>query len=80
MVKAGDYLFVAGPLGEAHKSLPAFQGKEGMSLQVFAKDDGRLMAKYPLDSLPVFEGMAAAGKRLFLVTADGVVQCFGGSE
>jgi hypothetical protein len=30
--------------------------------------------------MPVFEGMAAAGGRLFLVTSDGRVLCFGVRE
>ena len=78
MVLADGTLFVAGPLGETRRSIDAFEGKEGIRLRAVSTADGTTLAEYPLDALPVFDGMAAAGGRLFLTTRDGRVVCFGG--
>jgi len=78
LVLAGKTLFLAGPLGETHRSTDAFEGRKGICLQAISTEDGSKLAEYELDSLPVFDGMAAAGGRLFLVTKDGMVRCFGG--
>jgi outer membrane protein assembly factor BamB len=78
MVLAGDKLFVAGPIGETHKSLSAFEGKEGIRLMAISTEDGRKLAEYELDSIPVFDGMAAAGGKLYLTTKAGDVLCCGG--
>jgi len=78
LVLAGKTLFMAGPLGETHHSTDAFEGREGIRLQAISAEDGSKLAEYELDSLPVFDGMAAAGGRLLLVTKDGKVRCFGG--
>jgi len=56
----------------------AFEGRKGGVLAVFSKEDGRKLAEQRLDSPPVYDGMAAARGRLFLVTADGSVACFSG--
>ena len=76
MVLAGDTLFVAGPHGETHRSLPAFQGEQGISLQAISTTDGSPTATYKLDSLPVMDGMAAAHGRLYLSTKAGRITCF----
>ena len=80
MVLAGDTLFVAGPDGETHKILSAFLGKKGISLRAISAENGEQLATYQLESLPVFDGMAAAGGRLFLATKDGAVLCFGAGK
>jgi len=56
----------------------AFEGREGGVLAVFSKEDGRKLGEQRLDSLPVYDGMAAAHGRLFLSTTDGGVVCFSG--
>jgi len=76
MVLAGKTLFVAGPLGDTRRSLAAFQGAEGIRLLAIAAADGVELAECELDALPVFDGMAAAGDRLYLATTDGKVRCF----
>jgi len=78
MVLAGDKLLIAGPHGATHNSLAAFLGEEGVSLQVVSTGDGSELASYALDSLPVFDGMAAAGGRLYLALRDGSVVCYAG--
>ena len=78
MVLADKTLFVAGPHGETHQSLAAFEGREGISLQAISTADGTVLATYTLDGLPVFDGLAAARGRLYLTTRDGKVVCFSG--
>ena len=78
MVLARQTLFVAGTLGKTHESLAAFQGEEGIRLRAISTDDGATLAEYELDTLPVFDGLAAANGRLYLVTKDGKVRCLAG--
>jgi hypothetical protein len=54
------------------------QGRKGASLWAVSAKDGKKLAEYQLDTLPVFDGMAAANQRLYLVTTDGRVLCFAG--
>lgn len=76
MVLAGETLFVAGPRGDTHRSLAAWRGEEGISLEAISTADGRVVTSYELDSLPVLDGMAAAAGRLYLATKAGGVVCF----
>ena len=78
MVLAGETLFVAGPHGDTHQSLPAYLGEQGISLQAISTQNGEAVTTYELASLPVLDGMAAAGGRLYLATKDGRVTCFAG--
>ena len=55
----------------------AWQGKRGGLLRAVSIEDGRKLAEYKLDNIPVFDGMSAAGGRLFLSLKDGRVVCFG---
>ncbi len=55
----------------------ALEGKRGSLLVAVAAGDGKKLAAYRLDSAPVFDGMAAAGGRLYLSTLDGKVFCLG---
>lgn len=55
----------------------ALAGKLGGQLLAMSADDGKVLACYDLGHMPVFDGMAAAGARLFMATADGTVQCLG---
>ncbi len=56
----------------------AWQGKRGGLLRAVSLEDGQKLAECTLDSVPVFDGMSAAGGRLFLTTIDGKVVCVGG--
>jgi len=58
----------------------AFSGHKGAVLWVVSAADGKKLAEYRLDSPPVFDGMAAAGGRLFLATRAGEVLCFTGAK
>jgi outer membrane protein assembly factor BamB len=79
MAVAGRQLVVAGPpdvVGDTDP-LGAFEGRKGGVIRTMATSDGKQIAEYKLDSPPVFNGMAAANGRLYLVTVDGEVRCFG---
>jgi hypothetical protein len=51
-------------------------GKQGAQLWAVSAADGQKLAEHKLDTLPVFDGMAAARGRLFMATTDGRVFCF----
>jgi hypothetical protein len=80
MVLADDILFLAGPLGDTHRSLDAFTGREGILLRAVSIEDGTPLADRRLEAMPRFDGLAAAGGKLYLATADGQVVCFAGGE
>jgi hypothetical protein len=54
----------------------ALTGHKGASLIAFSASDATELARYELDSPPVFDGMAAANERLYMTTVDGSVRCF----
>jgi outer membrane protein assembly factor BamB len=58
----------------------ALAGRKGALLWAVSTSDGSKRAEYQLDSPPVFDGMIAAGQRLYLATTDGNVLCFSGNE
>lgn len=47
-------------------------------LWVVSKADGAKLAERKLDSPPVFDGLVAAGGRLYMATRNGSVQCLAG--
>jgi outer membrane protein assembly factor BamB len=54
----------------------AFEGQKGSLLQVISASDGKKLAEYHLESVPVWDGMAAAYGRLYLPMSNGKVFCF----
>ena len=78
MVLAGDNLFVAGPPDEVPEDNPlaAFQGELGSRLRVHSKTSGEKLAEYELDEVPVFDGLIAAGHRLYMSTDKGRLVCW----
>ncbi len=66
---------------EVHDALlrqeAAFENRSGGLLLAVSATDGKELARYPLDSVPVWDGMAAARGQLFLATMDGKVVCLG---
>ncbi len=69
MAIAGSTLFVAGPPDELEP--------EGGLLWALSVADGRKLAEVELDAPPVFDGLAAAGGRLYVSCKDGSLRCFG---
>jgi outer membrane protein assembly factor BamB len=79
MVLAGKTLFVAGPPDVLDPKDPyaAFDGRKGAMLRAFSAADGSKIGQYKLSDEPVFDGMIAAGGRLYLTTRNGRVLCLG---
>jgi len=77
MVRAAGTLFVAGPPDIVDPNDPhaAWEGRKGGVLAAFAASDGKKLAEHQLASPPVWDGMAAAGGRLYVSTMDGKVVC-----
>jgi len=79
MVLAERNLFVAGPpdVVPANDPLAALEGRKGGVLWTISARDGEMTAQSTFDAPPVFDGLIAADRRLFLSTTDGRVLCFG---
>ena len=56
----------------------ALEGKLGAMLLAVSAADGSELARYDLKSIPQWDGMAAAGGRLFFTTVDGKLVCLAG--
>jgi len=52
-----------------------FAGRSGSVLWAVSAKDGSKLAELKLDALPRFDGIAAAGGRLYIATTDGRVLC-----
>ncbi len=61
-------------------ALDKFQGRKGGVLLAIDKTAGEKLAEFRLPSAPVFDGMIAAGGRLYLATTDGRLLCMGKKE
>jgi len=79
MVLADETLFVAGPpdVLDPKDPLGAFEGRKGALLWAVSASDGKKLAEYKLDSPPIFDGMIAAGGRLYISTINGRLICMG---
>ncbi len=79
MVLAAKTLFAAGlpDVVDAADYWAAFDGKKGGELWSVSATNGTKLSSVKLDAAPVFDGMAAAGGRLYLSCLDGKLRCFG---
>jgi hypothetical protein len=78
LVLAGDVLFTA---GDRWFLPPVAEGEAPRSKAVlFAvnKADGSVISEFPLEDRPVWDGMAAANKQLFISLNNGQLVCLGG--
>ena len=57
-------------------SLAAFEGRKGGVLEAYSSSDGKKLYSCKLKSPPCFDGLIAAGGRLFMTTEDGKLVCF----
>jgi len=55
----------------------AYEGKRGALLMAVSKSDGKELLKVDLPVPPVWDGMIAAGGRLYVATKDGCLRCMG---
>ena len=91
MALANHTLFIAGPedvFEESGKNArtqedlilkqeAALNGQSGAVLWAVSAETGEKLSEYTLDAPPVFDGMVAARKCLFLTTVDGKLHCLG---
>jgi hypothetical protein len=80
MVLAGDKLFVAGPPDVIPQDDPlaAFEGRKGADLWAYSAPTGQKLSEIQhLKAPPVYDGLIAAQKHLYISTTDGCVHCFG---
>jgi len=77
MIVGKDTLFVAGPLGDWLSSAAVYDGKEGVVLAAISTDDGKTLSEHKLPASPVYDGMSAAGGRLYISLQNGDVVCWG---
>ncbi len=80
MVKAGDTLFVAGApdVFDGKDPYAAFEARKGARIVAVSAKDGSRLSETRLECPPVFDGMIAAGGRLFASLRDGSVVCLAG--
>jgi len=92
MLLSGKTLYLAGPADivdevAAFKNVPqfgkevaeqaeAFDGKRGGLLWIVDAETGEKRQELKLDTVPVFDGMSAADKRLFIAMKDGSLSCY----
>jgi len=90
MVLSGETLFVAGPRDTVDE-IPhepsgvdplaeALQSDQGGHLLAISTTDGATLTERELTSPPIFDGMAAAGGRLYLSTKNGQIVCLGPAD
>ena len=80
MVLADEVLFAAGPPmdpADAGVNEPTFDAGGPALLMAFRADDGGDLAQAKLDAQPVFDGLIAAGGKLYLALTNGTVLCLG---
>jgi outer membrane protein assembly factor BamB len=79
MVLTNQHLYLAGAPDVVDEKDPwaAFENRKGGVLNVFSKQEGEKLGEFPLDSTPVYDGMAAAGGRIYLSSENGTMICFG---
>ena len=89
MVLADKTLIIAGPpepkeartaqlkLKAPEKIESAYKGDRGAVMRLISTADGKTLSEHKLDSSPVFDGMIAARRRIYISLQDGSLVCFG---
>lgn len=92
MALGNNRLVVAGPpdLGQKDPDLLAFknepearagfEGRKGVYLRIVNAEDGKKISDGALPAMPVFDGLSAAGGRLYIATLDGKILCYGDTQ
>ena len=52
-------------------------GRRGALVKIFNKGDGQVARDFTIDSPPVWDGVSVAQGRIFIVTEDGKIRCYG---
>lgn len=79
MVLARGHLYIVGPpdLAGEQEAYEAMIGLRGSVFRVVSTSDGETLAEIEMDEAPVFDGLIAAGRRLYMSTLEGTVICLG---
>lgn len=79
MALAGDTLLCAGTPDDLDKGEPwaVYEGRRGGKLMAVSTAEGKTLTELDLPGAPVQDGIAVAGGRVYVTTADGRVICFG---
>ncbi len=82
MLLASEHLYVVGPpdLAPDQGAYEAMIGQRGAVFRVVSTSDGGQLAEFEMDEVPVFDGLIAAGDRLFISTMDGTLICLGSAK
>jgi len=82
MTLAGKHLVVAGPpdVLDPKDPMGAFEGRKGALLRVHSAAGGKMLSEQKLTAPPVFDGIIAAGGRIYMTLTDGKVICLTGAE
>ncbi len=77
MLRAGDMVFLAGMPAGLNQDDPhaTFDGRTGGMLRTASIDGGKTLAHRRLKSPPVWDGLAAAGGKMYMSAMDGSVTC-----
>ncbi len=78
----GKHLYIAGPpdLAPDAGAFEAMTGRRGSVLRVMRAADGSTLSELKTQRVPVFDGLIAAGGRLYMATMDGALVCLGEKE
>jgi hypothetical protein len=82
LLLAGDRLYLAGPpdLPPEQGAYEAMLGLRGALFQVVSAEDGQTLSETTMDDVPVFDGLIAAGDRLYMTTMSGTLVCLGSEQ
>ncbi len=69
-----------GTVENLKKQQSALKGQMGSFLWAVSTADGETLAEYKMESMPVWDGMAAATGSLYISTTDGQVLCMSGDS
>ena len=77
MLRTGDMIFLAGMSATPQPDDPhaTYEGRTTGFLRTAAAGDGKPLAQRDLKSPPVWDGLAAAGGRLYMSAMDGSITC-----
>lgn len=82
MLVAREHLYIAGApdLIPEWSAYEAMIGKRGSVFRVVSTSDGGTLSEFSMKETPVFDGLIAAGDRLYMSTMDGTLICLGGKK
>ncbi|MBD3182844.1 PQQ-binding-like beta-propeller repeat protein [Candidatus Poribacteria bacterium] len=79
ILKAGENLFIGGMPKDINEHDPhaSYEGRKGGIMWIISANDGQQIGEYKLESPPVWDGMAAAYKHIYISLQNGKILCLG---